>query len=733
MADTAKASDAGTIAAASETTQIRTHCRICEPQCGLIASVQDGRIVKIEPNKNHAHSHGHFCIKAAAAADIVTDPDRITTPMKRVGGPGEFEPVSWDEAMSDIVARLKAVRWEHGKESFATFMGNPPAFGYSTAFWLGGFQATMGVKWTYGVNGDDASSKLVANKFMYGSVATMLKPDLWRTNFVLMLGANPWVSHGSMFSEPAVREAFKSIVERGGRVVVVDPRRTETARQFEHLAVRPGADAFLLLGIARVLIEEGLTNRDYIAENVSGYEAFRTSIETFEIEDCAARCRIPAATIRQLARDFAAADGAIAYGRTGTCTTRFGTLTCFLIDAITVLTGNVGRKGGLLHGWGAVDVEKFAESSGYATFNKNPTRVNGHPDVFGMHPSTSLIPDITVPGPEQVHALMTIGCNPVLSSGAAGQKMRDALEQLDLHFSLDLYMNETNKHADYILPVTSFYERSDIPLAVASLMLKPSIWFSPAVVARAGQVRQEWEILQEICHRMGLGGAYVAKPMRWLAKLGIAIKPETLANLMLRLGPAGDLFGFRRGGLNMARLKQHPDGVRLKDELPVGNLREKLHTGDKKIALAPDFLVGDLERLRGHIDEAAYPMRLISMREMRSQNSWLHNSKRVMPASRKFAAFVNPTDADRIGLVEGGEIIIRSKKGQLRTPARISDDVGPGTVSMPYSWGHHGGWQAANQAGGVSFNELASGDYEDIEPIAGMSILNAIPIDIAAG
>jgi anaerobic selenocysteine-containing dehydrogenase len=716
----------------NEAKVIRTHCRICEPQCALLARVEAGRITKIEGNRDHVFSEGHLCVKAAAAADLIHDKDRVVTPLKRVGGPGEFQPVSWDEAFDDIVRRLQDIRGRHGPEAFATFMGNPPAFGMGVAFFLGGFQDALRVKWRYGVNGDDAAARQAANYFLYGSPAILLKPDLWRTKFVLMLGANPYVSHGSTFSEPKVREALHSVVKRGGRVVVVDPRRSETARVFEHLPLRAGSDAWFLIGLIRTLQEESLTDAGFIEEHVSGAERMETMLRPFSVEECAERCGVESGVLRQLARDFAAADSGVVYGRTGTCTQRFGTLNNLLQDFVNVMTGNIERPGGYLFGWAAVDFEKFAEAGGFATFAKQRTRVYGHPDVFGMLPSTSLVPDITVDGPGQVRALMTVGTNAVLSSAGGGARMEQALEKLDLHFSLDLYVNETNKYAHYILPVTSFYERDDVPLAAAGLMLRPSLWYSPAVVLPRGEVKEEWEILQEIARRLGLGGAYGIPLLRWLAKLGLQVTPQMMADFLIRTGAMGDMFGLRPRGLSLKKLRDsYPDGVVFKEHLPIRDLKQRLRTKDKRINLCPEILEPELGRLREHKDDPKFPMRLIGMREMRSQNTWLHNIERVMPATRRHTALLNPLDAERHGIKAGDDILVTSKSGTIRSAVKLTADIYPGTVAMPHGWGHKGGWQLANNAGGVNSNILASGAFEDIEPIAGMSILTGIPICIA--
>ncbi len=710
-----------------------THCRICEPQCGLVATISDGRLVSVRGDADHVHSQGYVCTKAAGAVEIVYDPDRVTQPMKRVGDPGVFEPVSWDEALDDIAQRLGRIRTDSSPDALATFCGNPPLFSFATSMALAGFQEVLGIRWRYGINSEDASARMAANALLYGSVAIAPKPDLWRTHFAVIIGANPLVSHGSLVTEARLREALDAVIERGGRVVVVDPRRTETAQRYEHISVRPGSDAFLLLGIIRTLIDKDLVNHSFIDRHVGGLSTLADVIAPFDIQRCASRSGIPAAVIEQLARDFASADSGVVYGRTGTCTQRFGTLNNVLQDIVVLLTGNFDRAGGLLFGWAAIDLPELARKAGTDTYGKVRTRVNQHPDVFGLLPSTDLAVDIVTPGEGQIKALALVGGNPVLSSAGGGTWLEEALEQLELSFSLDLYINETNKHCHYVLPVTHFYERDDVPVTTLANMLRPAIWATEAVIEPPAGVRQEWQILNEIAKRMGRGGAHVLRPLRWLAKLGWNITPRRLLDLLLRTGKAGDRFGLRRRGVSFDKLtRDFPHGKKLLDELPTGEIDARLATPDGKIPLAAPEVLGELAALGEHTDDDRFGFRLIGMRELRSHNTWMHNAPRLMPEGRCLTARVNPSDAHRLGLAGGSDVDITSASGTVRVSVAVSDEVGPGTVALPHGWGHDGGWRRANAAGGVNSNILASASGQDIERLAGMSILNGIPVNLSA-
>ena len=716
-----------------ERQQLLTSCRICEPYCGLVATVEKGRLVSVRGDPEHALSAGYFCKKAAAMIEVNYDPDRVLTPLKRMGGPGEFEPVGWDEALQDIACRLQAIRLANGHDAFATFLGNPPAFAYATAFSFGGFKDTLKTRWNYGVNADDAAATQATNAILYGSAAMLLKPDFWRSDFALIIGANPLVSHGSTFAEPRIRDALRSIVKRGGRVVVVDPRRSETARRFEHVGLKAGTDPYFLLGLLNVIVSEQLFDATFVNNNTNGFADFSRLIEAYSPEWAERGCGIPARKIVDLARSLAIANSAVVYGRTGTCTQLFGTLSNLLQNILNIVTGNLDRPGGLLFGWGPVNYAKFAEATGLSSYGRNPSRTTGQPDVGGLLPSMALVSDILTPGAGQVRALMTLGANPVLNSPAAGLEMETALADLELHFSLDLYINETNKFAHYILPVTSMYEHDNIPMVSMGNMLRPALWAWPAVIEKRGDVREDWQILDEICARMGFGGAYSSPVLRLLARIGVRIKPRLLADLMIRTSAVGDWFGLRPTGLSLRKLhRKHPHGVRLKETLPAGVIEKHLQTGDGRINLTPDELHSELARLDTQVDDPTYPLRLHGQREVLSQNSWMHNAPSLTPDRRQFAALISPLDADRIGLRDGQAIEIASAHGSITVPARITDDMTPGNIALPHGWGHSGGWQRANQTQGVCSNALAGGRPEFAEAVVGMSVFNGIPVTIAS-
>jgi anaerobic selenocysteine-containing dehydrogenase len=709
-----------------------TFCRICEPLCGMVATVEDDRLVQLRPDADHPLSRGYACPKGIAMTGVQNDPDRVLYPLRRVGGPGEFERVTWEEAMSDIAARLRSLTRTKGRDSVGWYMGNPGAFSYSHTLWVKGFLDGLGTPHYYTAGSQDVNNRFAASALLYGSPLLLPIPDLKRTRFLFMIGANPLVSHGSVLSAPRIREQLLEIVDRGGRVVVVDPRRTETARQFEHLPVRADSDAWLLLSMLNVIFEEGLTDRSFLAEHARGAAELAERCRPFPPEETAAVTGIEAPRVRELTRAFAAAEGAVAYGRTGSCLGRFGTLVAYLIDALDAVTGNIDRPGGAVFGRPPIALDEIGERIGLATYGKVRSRLGGYPDVIGNLPATLLPGEITTPGKGQIRAFFVSAGNPVLSV-PDGNALEEALEQLDLMVSLDFYVNETNRHAHYVLPSTTFLEREDVPVAFLGLFNTPFIQVTRPVLQPAGEARQEWEVIEDLSRRIGVA-PYSARPLRMLARLGLRLSPWRLIDLLLRLGPRGDRFGLRRGGLSLAKVERSPHGIVLDDQLATGVLDAKVRHDDRRIRLDDPQIGAEVERLaRSNGGRADFPLRLIGMRELRSHNSWMHNAPLLMRGGRTHSLRIHPDDAAAAGLEDGDLARISSEAGAVEVPVAVTDEMTPGNVALPHGWGHKGGgWQLANEAGGVNVNLLASSEVGGLERLAGMAHLNGIPVRVEA-
>jgi len=706
-----------------------TFCRICEPLCGMVATVEDGRLTKLRPDPDHPLSQGYACPKGIAMTGVQNDPDRVLYPLKRTGGPGEFERTTWEEAMTDIAARLRRVIDARGPDSVAWYMGNPGAFSYSHTLWVKGFLDGLGSPHYYSAGSQDVNNRFAASALLYGSPLLLPIPDIKRTSFLLMVGANPLVSHGSVLSAPRIREQLNAIVERGGRVVVVDPRRTETARQYEHLPIRPDADAWLLLSIMNVIFAEGLADDTFVARHTDGAQTLARLCEDFPPERAGEVTGIEPERVRETARAFASAPSAAAYGRTGSCLGRFGTLVAYLLDALNAVTGNIDRPGGAVFGRPPIALDEIGEKIGLATYGKIRSRIGGYPDVIGNLPATLLPDEITTPGNGQIRAFFVSAGNPVLSV-PDGTALERALGELELMVSLDFYVNETNRHADYVLPATTFLEREDVPVAFLGLFSTPFIQVTKPVVPPAGESRQEWEVIDDLSRRIGVA-PYSAPQLRMLAKLGFRLRPRHVIDLVLRAGPAGDLFGLRRGGLSLKKVARKPHGIVLDDQLATGVLEQRVRHDGGRVRLDDPEAVSEIGRLASaNGGSADFPLRLIGMRELRSHNSWMHNAPLLMRGGRTHALRINPEDARDVGLADGEPARITSAAGAVEVPVKITDEMTRGTVALPHGWGHKGGWKLANEAGGVNVNLLAASGADALERLAGMAHLNGIPVRV---
>ncbi|KJL42307.1 molybdopterin-containing oxidoreductase family protein [Microbacterium trichothecenolyticum] len=704
------------------TTSVSTFCRICEAGCGLIAELDGDRLVRLRPNAEHAHSRGFCCNKPQGLLELTYDPQRLTVPMLRSGGPGEFTPISWDDALDICATRLRDVRDRHGAIAIANLRGNPAFFESAGSLWGGGFAAALGITRTYTVNAEDAASRLAANEALYGDVLRFPRPDLWRTDLALVVGANPLVARSTRLSEPQSREALDSIVARGGRVIVVDPRRTKTAERYEHVSIRPGTDPWFLLGVCAVICASpDLRQRSGRGAAVSQLDEFAALVARISLPECASRCGVPVETIQDVGDAFLRAGAATTYGGTGACAQRFGTLANILQDSVLALTGNIDRVGGVLAGWAAIDLSPATPGPPIGT---RRSRVEKRPEIAGSLPSAGLAADITHPGEDRIRAVIMRANNSVLSSGGGGRRLEDALEQLDFSMAMDLYVNETNRYAHVLLPATTMFERDDYPLNTANAQLRPTAYATRAVIEPQGEARDAWSVFDDISRRMGLGGSCPDKELEAEAEArGARPTPHELIDKLFGAGAHPDL---RFDDL----VTNHPNGLTLRDTLPEGRLTAGLPTPDGRVRLFSSHLQTEIDRLFAYVEpDDEWPMRMVGRREPGSQNTWMHQATLIYPDSYRFAAHLHPTDAERHGVVEGETVLVVSPSGSISVPIAFDDAMRPGVVSIPNGWGHpddgsHRGSFAENR----NSNDLVS--HEDVEQLAGMSILNGVPIRI---
>lgn len=720
-----------------------TYCRICEPLCGMVATVEDGHLLQLRPDADHPLSQGFACPKGIAFEQVHNDPDRVLYPLKRRPDGTGFERVSWDHAMGDIVTRLRAIHDAHGPAAIGWYWGNPGAFSASHTLWLAAFMTLLRTPHLFTAGSQDVNSRFVASHLLYGAPLAVPIPDLARVDLLVMLGANPLVSHGSVLTAPRIKEQLHAIVARGGRVVVADPRRTETAKAFEWLPVTPDGDAWLLLALLNVLFEEALADTAALAQQASGVDALRALAQPFTPEASAPYSGVEAERVRELACALATTQRAALYGRTGTCLGRHGTLVSFLLDAVNVVAGNLDREGGAMFGTLGVPGERLLNRLALALvpigYDHRRSRVGDFPEVLGSEPASLMAKEITTPGPGQVRALFVSAGNPVLSV-PNGDELEAALGQLDLCVSLDFYVNETNAHADYVLPATTMYERADFPLPFQTYLTTPFRQATEAVVAPAGEAREEWEAIDVLMRGMARrapGLAALQLVRRALALSGRRLEPRMLVDLVVRLAEGGNRFGLRRGGLTLRRLvEEHPHGKVLRPHLRAGVLRRVVLHRDRRVALDHPAIAEEVADLRARAargEDDGFPLRLIGMRELRSENSWMHNAPLLLRGGRRQHARMHPADADALGLEEGASVRLVSRHGAIELPVTLTEDLKQGVVAVPHGWGHKGsgGWRRANAAargGGVNVNLLMSSDPADLERLAGMAVLNGVPV-----
>ncbi|MEV4422047.1 molybdopterin-dependent oxidoreductase [Patulibacter sp. NPDC049589] len=706
----------------------RVWCGICEASCGLVATVENDEIVKMRPDEDHPQSKGFACPKGILFPEVMKDPDRLRDPMRRMPD-GSFQKVGWDEALDDIGRRLKRVIDVHGSDAVGVGLGNANAWNYGAFLTLFGMATVLKTKHFYTASSVDINNYWVVSQLLYGNNLTNPFPDFARTDFALVLGANPVVSHGSMATIGRIRETMLAITDRGGRVVVVDPRRTETARLFEHQPILPEGDVWLLLGLLKVIVEEGLVDDARVREQASGVDFALRIAREVDMERVEAETAIPAETVAQLARDFATAPSANLYGRCGSSLGRFASLTKYLMDVINIVTGNLDREGGMLFGRPMVDLEFMTKILGASGYDRWRTRVDDIPEVIGTSPWATFPREVATPGKGQCRAMVCVATNAATTSPATGA-MEEAFQNLDLFVSLDPYITETNRFADYVLPPKLFYEREGFPVFSQSHNSVPHAQWTDPVVTGPPNVRDDWRTLDEICKRIGIvpSGAPGAQLM---GRLGIRIPPGVGVDLFMRIGPDGDLFGLRRKGISRKKLLKAGGPIKFSDHCPTGVIRKKVHHKDQLVHLEHPMFAEELERLTAmQSSDPEHPLRIFSIRELRSQNSWLHNVEKLMSGKRSCRLRMHPRDAEARGLEDGAEVHIASRWGAIEVPVEVTDDVVPGSVGLNQHWGHKGGWKVANAAGGARYNDLVPNDPALLDRVSGNAWVNGIGVQV---
>ncbi|MDO9409374.1 molybdopterin oxidoreductase family protein [Patulibacter sp.] len=720
------------------TTTVNRQCTLCEAHCGIRVEVDGRDVVRITGDPDDHRSQGYICPKAAALADLYEDPDRLRAPVRRTAD--GWEQIGWDEAIAYASKGIRDVARRHGDHAVANYLGNPGAHTWSLLSFVV-LRLAMASRNNYSVSSADQLPQHVVATEMLGNPVALPIPDIDRTTHMLVLGANPAVSNGSVLSAPGMRDRLRAITGRGGKVVVVDPRRTETTKlAAEHLQVRPGGDPFLLLGMLHVVFAEGLEDLGRVAAFADGLEELRVLASAWPPERVAELTGIDAGTIARTAREFAAADRAAAYGRVGVCHQTTGSVTHWLITVLNAVTGNLDREGGAMFTNSVVDATPLFRilnrlGIGAKLHRTRRQRVSGYPDALGEFPVAGLPDEILTPGRDQVRGLVIYAGNPVLSA-PGGRRLDTALEDLEFMVAIDSFVTETTRHANVILPAVSPLERDDLDLVIAAFSNRNHVRFNPKAVPPRPGGREDWEVMNDLARGIGRGrvGRPIGLAVALLSKVGLA-GPSTLAQLAVLTGPHGVLRRGPRKGLTLGRIRRQPHGIDLGPLEP--RLPGVLTTPDRRLHLAPAPLLreaGRLDEVASEKEDAAaagFDMTLIGRRSVRSNNSWLHNSRRLMKGRDRCTALVHPDDAAARGLQDGDAVRVTSRIGSIELPVDVSDEILPGVVSIPHGFGHGRpgvGWKHAATKPGVSVNDIT--DPGVVDRLTGTAAFNAVPVRV---
>ncbi|WP_394616822.1 molybdopterin oxidoreductase family protein [Lentzea sp. JNUCC 0626] len=704
-----------------------TTCPLCEATCGLELTVEGDRITKVRGDREDEFSKGFLCPKGASLGTLDADPDRLSAPL--IKRDGEFHEVSWAEAFAHIDERLKDFP---DRNAIAMYLGNPVAHSLAGGLYAGPLRKSLGSRNIFSASTVDQMPKHVQVGHMFGGIFSIPVPDIDRTDFMLVLGADPFASNGSLWTVPDAPGRFKALQKRGGKFVVVDPRRSRTAAAADqHVVIRPGTDVFLLLALIHELFAQDLVQLKDLADHVTDHTVIRAHIEPFSPEAVEDRTGVDAATIRALAAQLAEADRAVVYGRIGTTTVEFGTIASWAVDVLNVLTGNLDRPGGAMWPLPAHLNRGKGSGKGFGV-GRWHSRVRGHPEVMGEYPAVTLVDEIETPGEGQVRALFTIGGNPALSLPNSA-RVSAALSSLDFMVSVDPYLNETTRHADVILPTPPPSRRVHYDIAFLNHSVRNVVKYSRAAIPlEEGRVDETDIFFRLITIFSGMGpaadlDAIAAFQLNDLKqKAGVDFEPdgetreERLLDLKLRTGAYG---------LSLKQLLDNPHGIDLGPLTP--RLPEILRTPSGKVELTPQPIVDDLPRVREALERPETGMVLVGRRHLRTNNSWMHNVPALVKGKPLCTLLVNPGDADRLGLADGKPAQVTSRVGEVEVLVEITADIAPGVVSMPHGWGHdQPGTRltVASEHAGVNVNLLT--DDLRLDPLSGTAVLNGTRVQV---
>ena len=710
------------------------NCNLCEAMCGLEIQVIDNKkIQSIKGDAQDPFSKGHICPKAIALQDIHNDPDRLKYPIRRVGN--KWEQISWELAFDEIVEKIKHIQKKYGKDAFATYWGSPNAHNFGSMLFLPLLLKALKTRNSFSATSTDQLPHHLAALSMYGNQMMIPVPDIDRTDFLLIIGGNPLASNGSLMTAPNIAKRLKAIQKRGGKVIVIDPRRTETAKKASrHHFIRPGTDALFLLALIDTIFKEDLCNPGKLAEFTEGFDTIRLLSREFSPESITRHVGISTRNIKELAIQFAQSERAVCYGRFGVCTQEFGGLCLWLVNVLNIITGRLDTPGGYMFAKPAFDLPAMLSLlKGEGSFNNRQSRVRKLPSYSGDFPCSIIADEMLTEGRGQIKGFITIAGNPVLST-PNGKALEIALENLEFMVAIDFYLNETTKYAHIILPPSSPLERGHYDIIFNTFAVRNTVKYSPALFEASDNTRHDWQIMSELTYRLTSvnypPGKIISHFFRLLAKV---MTPEKILNMGLIFGPYGILKKPVKG-LSLTRLKKHPHGIDLGALEPC--LPDRLFTKSKTINLTPEIYIKDLERLRESYfgkkkKDNEFDLLLIGRRQLRSNNSWMHNFTRLVKGKKRCNVLLHPNDAAKLGIKEGEDVKVVSNIGDIVLPAEITDDVMEGVVSIPHGWGHHRKGirlDIAQQNAGVSLNDIM--DHQLVDDLCGTSVLNGVPVKI---
>ncbi|MCG8313713.1 MAG: molybdopterin oxidoreductase family protein [Pseudomonadales bacterium] len=692
-------------------------CHLCEAACGLEILVENGQVTTVKGDTKDPLSEGHICPKAVAIKDIHDDPDRLRRPLQKVAG--QWLPIGWEEAFELVASKLVEISQTHGNNSVAAYFGNPSIHNWGMVTHAPNLFKHLKTKSRFSATSVDQLPHQLICYWMYGHQLLVPVPDIDRTDLLVILGGNPLASNGSLWTVPGVRDRIKALQKRGGELVVVDPRRTETAAiANQHLFIKPGTDAWLLFALINVLVEDQLINTGRLSENLLDLDIALKAIQPFSVEKAADYTGIAISAIRDLAHKIGRAEKGVVYGRMGISVQSYGTLCQWAVQLINILTARLDEEGGSMFSLPAVDMVQGPNSKP-GHFNAWQSRVRGLPEFGGELPAAALAEEILTPGEGQIKALVTAAGNPVLST-PNGRQLDEALEQLDFMVAIDFYCNETTRHADVILPPSSPLEHDHYDLALMAFSIRNVAKYSPAVFPKPTDSYHDWEIFVELGNRVAKRMGKDPLP---------AFEPTQILDMGLQMGPYGAMQGHKVP-LSLAKLQETPHGVDL--GLHESRFPERIYHPEKKIHCAPETCLKDLDRLAQATltNDSFY---LIGRRHVRSNNSWMHNYHRLMKGKPRHQLLIHPDDAQRLAVQTGMKVRVSSRVTSVEIEVLISDEVMPGVVSLPHGWGHsRPGMRmgVAQKNPGVSVNDLT--DERFLDELSGNAALNGLPVKIEA-